>query len=208
MTFLDIFKKPDLTTLLATLSGDSRIELDDVADRFVFDVTHRVQVWYDTAQAAHSDFGTLLAHRAITVRGALVWLVRATNRGLTYHADTPDPQHAMHMAMRTWDEARQLRDRPNELHSLIADVRRGRTRFQVRLEDATLTPLSAHGFRAALDKAGLFGMKHVSAATLVRLMKKDPLLAHVLFEAWQRYRSTPAPDARADNAPVGFEAMC
>ncbi|WP_415920759.1 hypothetical protein [Tateyamaria sp. SN6-1] len=201
MSFLDLFRTPDLTTLLTQLRAEHAGS--DAQGRFTFDTAHGVQLWSDTEHKARSNFGTLVAHRAITARGDLIWRVEDSARGHVFLTDASAPQTAMDLALRTWDSARQLRDAPDPLQALITDLRRDRINFGVELSDAAATPLSAFGFRAVLDRAGFFDLTRVSAQAVLRLMKSEPLVAHVLYAAWVRQQQDPAPAH-----PRGFEAMC
>ncbi|WP_299686928.1 hypothetical protein [uncultured Tateyamaria sp.] len=201
MSFLSFFHKPALTDLLSCLGAEH--PGSDQPERFQFDLSHGVQSWYDTEHTARSGFGTLTASRAITMSGVLFWRVCDPNRGLVYQAQAEDPNTAMDMALRAWDAARQLRDAPAALHRLIAELRRGHVDFRVELSDALATPLSIFGFRALLDASGLSDLSRISAQSLLRLIKSEPLVMHVMHAAWARQQAAPAPDE-----PVGYEAMC
>ncbi len=219
MALLPFFQKPNLSDLLRDLAAthiDTTLTpanlpprpLSQDSERFEFDVTHRVQIWYDRTHAVHSKFGTLTAYRAITLRGDLLWFVRQEQSGLRFHACVEDPHVAMDLAMNTWDAARQLRDNPAVLKDIMGELRRGRARLQVCLADAEATPLSQLGFRALLDSVGLFGLTRISGQTITVLMKKEPLLAHVLHVAWRRHQTEAAYALPASDVPVGFEAIC
>lgn len=215
MALLPFFQKPNLSDLLRDLAATQGSTLPPFCDlppqgpeRFEFDVTHRVQLWYDRTHAVTSKFATLIAYRAITLKGDLLWLVCQDHTGLRFHASVDDPHEAMDLALTTWENARHLRDNPAVLDDIITDLRRGRARIQVTLTDAEATPLSALGMRAVLDSVGLFGINRVSGQTLILLMKKEPLLAHVLHAAWRRHQSMALPALKAAGTPIGFEAMC
>ena len=109
----------------------------------------------------------------------------------------------MEQALGAWDSARQLRDAPAPLHALIAELRRGTVTFHVQMSDAASTPLSTMGFQALLETSGLFDLNRISAQSILRLIKTEPLVTHVLYAAWMRQQVRPTPDE-----PVGFEAMC
>lgn len=201
MSFLSFFQKPALTDLLACLGAEHAGT--DQPKRFQFDLSQGVQSWFDTEHSVRSEFGTLTATRAITVTGDLFWRVDDPERGLVFHAQIDNPYNAMDLALRAWDTARQLRDAPAEMHDLVTRLRRGAVSFRVQLSDATATPLSVFGFRALLEGAGFFDVTSVSAQSVQRLIKKEPLVAYVIHAAWARQQAQPTPDE-----PVGFEAMC
>ncbi|MEL6617416.1 MAG: hypothetical protein AAFP16_00965 [Pseudomonadota bacterium] len=211
MSFLTLFRKPSLESLLDTLGADAAnppAATPPAPDRFVFDVTHRVQIWYDTANAVQSQFGTLTAYRAITLRGELLWFVHEHGRGDRFHAVTDTALDAMCMANAAWDQAQRACAMAVQLTRLTQDIRRGRVRFHATLEDAQHTPMSPLGFRAVLDGAGLFGVSRISASTLVRMMRREPQLTYVLHAAWERHKSAPSDDQRPVRRPTGFAAIC
>lgn len=201
MSIVSFFYKPALTDLLARLGAEH--DGSAQADRFQFDVSFGVQSWHDTEHQVQSGFGTLTASRAITMNGDLFWRVDDPDRGHIYHADANTPYAAMDQALRAWDSARQLRDAPAPLHALIAELRRGTVTFHVQMSDAMTTPLSTMGFQALLETSGLFDLNRISAQSILRLIKTEPLVTHVLYAAWMRQQARPTPDE-----PVGFEAMC
>ena len=201
MPIFSMFSKPTLSDLLDKLRAEH--PGSDRLKRFVYEVHQGVPCWYDTEHQAGSGFGTLVASRAITLQGNLFWRVDDAERGLVFHAEVTSPYDAMDHALRVWDHARQLRDAPGTLDTLIQDIRRGAISFRVELDDAAGTPLSTFGFRALLDGKGLFGISRVSARSALRMARQEPLVTHVIYAAWMRQRAMPMPER-----PIGFEAMC
>lgn len=203
MPFSLFAKSPGIPTLLAQLNAEH--PGPNPAGRFQLDTVHGVQVWYDLNHAECSEFATLIAHRAITAHGDLVWRVSDAERGHRFLSLETDPALAMRAAIHTWDRARQLCAAPATLHRLIHDVRRGRARFDVLASDAADTPLSVVGFKALLERSGFLDLGRVSARSVLRLVKSEPLLTHVLYRAWRRHLAAP----KGDLSPqAGFAALC
>ena len=110
MPFSLFAKSPGIPTLLAQLNAEH--PGPNPAGRFQLDTVHGVQVWYDLNHAECSEFATLIAHRAITAHGDLVWRVSDAERGHRFLSLETDPALAMRAAIHTWDRARQLCDGP------------------------------------------------------------------------------------------------
>ncbi|MEM9872351.1 MAG: hypothetical protein AAF822_13965 [Pseudomonadota bacterium] len=201
MSILSFLHKPALSDLLARLSAEHAGS--DHPERFQFDVSHGVQSWHDTENAVQSGFGTLTAQRAITVNGDLFWRVTDPKRRLVFHAQSAKAHDAMDLALRAWDNARQLRDAPGQLNHLVTELRRGSIAFGVQVSDAAATPLSVIGFRALLEASGLKDLRRISALSVLHLMKTEPLVLHVIHAAWARQQAQPSSEE-----PIGFEAMC
>lgn len=168
---------------------------------FVYDSTDWVRLWYDDGHAVTSPCGVLTAHRAITTCGRLLWLVRSTGKRRAYHAWSDDPADAMDEAARAWAHRKAVRADWQRIESLARDLRRGRRRFDVRIEDAHRSPLCTLGIEGFLSSLGMGRVTRISGRLAGWLMLIEPQVGFVIHEAERRHaQRAEAPQDRS--APV------
>lgn len=185
--------RPPLNQLFETLAKErqmlSLIEKEVLAGSgsFVFDNTNWVKLWYDPGYAVASDCGTMTAYRAITADGDLLWFVFGDGKKLGFHATETDPVAAMEEAKAAWAHRKAVRTRWDEVEEVSRDLWRGTQKFDVRIEDAHASPLCTQGIEGFMGSVGLGGLTRISGRTAAMMMKIEPQVGFVIFEAWQRH---------------------
>lgn len=197
--------RPPLNQLFETLAKErqmmSLIEKEVLAGAgsFLFDNSNWVKLWYDPGYAVTSDCGGATAYRAITVDGDLLWFVFAKGKKLGFHATQSDPVAAIEEAKATWAHRKAVRSRWDEVEEVARDLWRGTQKFDVRIEDAHASPLCTRGVEGFMGSVGLGGLTRISGRTAVMMMKIEPQVGFVIFEAWQRHLAS-SPDAAQPGA--------
>lgn len=187
--------RPGLTKLLQLLAGQrqmmSLIEKDILAasGTFEFDKRDWVKLWFDPGNVVTSDCGTVRAYRAITIEGTLMWYVFTDGKRRGYHAISGDPFAAMEEARTAWQRRRQIKARWGDIEAIARDLRSGRKSFEVRISDAHASPLCTLGIDGFMRSVGLGGFSRVSGRMAGMLMKIEPQLGFVIYEAWLRVQA-------------------
>lgn len=189
----NVIPRPTLHRLFQTLANQrptmSLAEKKALAgpDSFVFDNAEWIKLWYDPGHMVHSACGALTAYRAITVSGDLLWYVSSTTGEPAYHSCADDPCVAIDEALQSRERRNTVMVRWDEIEEIAKDLWRGRQKFDVLLEDAQASPLSAQEIDGFMNSVGLGNLTRISGRTAAMLMKIEPQLGFVIFEAWQRH---------------------
>ncbi len=168
--------------------------LDFRPSRLVFDRSEWVSAWLDPRQSVLSRDGTLIATRAITPRGRLLWLVRKCGLCRAYHSRAEDAFAAMEEAEISWRRRRAQRAAKDEVRTIVRDLRRFRVRYRVTLEDAYRSPLCDEGVDGFLLSLGITGFRSYPGWLIAWLYAIDRQVGFVLYEAHLRHcdRTGPA----------------
>jgi hypothetical protein len=142
-----------------------------------------ISLFYDTAHKVISDDGSQYAYRAITTRGELLWFVFSTGKSRGYHSEAACPFAAFTEAKTALDQRRQIKARWSDVTSIARDLRCGKMRFDILIEDAHTSPLCAMGTRHFLRSVGLSGITRLSGFKLAWLMLLEPQLGFVIHQA-------------------------
>lgn len=156
---------------------------------FVFDKTNWVPLYFDRNYAVTSDCGKMTAYRAVTTKGQLLWLVFTPAKSHGYHALCADPVAAMEEAQRAWARRRAVRQDWASVERSARDLIFGRQKFDIRLEDAQASPLCTLGIEGFLAAIGMSRVKRISGRMAGLLMKIEPQMGFVIYEAMQRHRA-------------------
>ena len=179
----------DRKTLFKALAADRQMtslidkELIASGDAFTYLRSDWVSLYYDQAHFVTSDDGSQTAYRAVTTSGEMLWLVFSTGKTRGYHAESACPFDAFHEARDALDRRRAVRKNWGEIKQLGQDLRLRRIKMEVRIEDATASPLCAMGTRHFLRRMGMPNLKRISGFGLAWLMLIEPQLGFVLHQA-------------------------
>lgn len=156
---------------------------------FSFDKADWVKLWCDTGNAVTSDCGHIIAYRAITLDGTLLWYVFHDRKKRGYHATETDPFAAMEVAEDSWQRRREVRGRWGEVEQVARDLRKGRQHFDVLVSDAYRSPLCSLGTHGFLTAIGMGHVNGLNGRLAGMLMKVEPQLGFAIFEAWKRVQA-------------------
>lgn len=157
------------------------------ADSFRRDTSDWVKLWYDPGNARVSDCGQMTAYRAITDAGRTLWFVFTPRKTKGYHALTDCHIEAMAMAQHAWQRRRIVRSEWRQVEALARDLRAGRVRMDVRMEDAQASALCTLGIEGFLAGVGLARVTRISGRLAGWLMKIEPQMGFVIYEAQRRH---------------------
>lgn len=156
------------------------------SDLFVFDKTNWVNLFYDPENVVTSDCGQVRAFRAITYQGDLLWFCFTNGKTFGYHALGDDPFVAIEEAQDAWRRRAYVKQRWDEVQSMARELIKGTQKFDVLYEDAEASPLCLLGIDGFLARIGMPKASRLSGRTAALLMKLEPQLGFVIFEAMQR----------------------
>ena len=161
---------------------------------FTFYKADWVPLYYDTGYAVTSDCGQITAYRAATLTGKLLWLVFHPKKSHGYHALDSDPHEAIERAKNVWAHRNHVRQNWADVEEAARDLIMGRQKFEIRMEDAEASPLCVLGIEGFLRSIGVPNVRRMPGRLAAMLMKLEPQMGFVIYEALQRHRS---------NAPAG-----
>lgn len=156
-----------------------------------------VPLYFDRGNAVTSDDGLLTAYRAVTLKGALLWLVFTPGKVRGYHASCDDPFEAMERAEHSWAQRRAVRKDWDTVESTARDLLVGRQRFDVRIEDLKASPLCALGIEGFRSAIGLGRVTRIPGWVAALLMKIEPQMGFVIHAAQHRHEATQEFDSAA-----------
>lgn len=166
-----------------------------------------VSLFYDTAHKVTSDDGSQYAYRAITTRGELLWFVFSSGKSRGYHSEADCPFDAFREARAALDHRRQIKARWTDVKAIASNLRRGRMRFDILIEDAHTSPLCPMGTRHFLRSVGLPKITRLSGFKLAWLMLLEPQLGFVIHQAALREGVLPVEAARHSVAATGRDPV-
>lgn len=184
---------------------------DPEADAFVYVDRTWVTLWYDPDHSVRSQCGGMIAYRAITTTGDLLWYVAPAGEAPVYHAQCADPYEAIEHATVALGAQGDLNRRWMHIERVAQDLRAGRARFDVTWADARTAQVAPAGFRALMAVTGVCGAPRLSGRVAAMLMKLDPSMGHIIYAAWLRAQGVEAPtitatQPKAPRAP--YAAIC
>ena len=161
-------------------------EILATSDAIVTDASNWVTMWVDTGHAVTVDRGVTAAYRGICTDGRLLWLVRHIDRQHGYHSTEADPLAAIEQAEQAWVMRKIVRQRWAEVEEVARELRAGRMRFDVTLEDAKASPLCTVGIEGFLNRMRLNRVSRVSGRVAGLLMHVEPQVGFVIDVAYRR----------------------
>ena len=145
-----------------------------------------VPMWVDWGHAVRSDCDTATAIRAITDKGELLWFVRHDTKKHGYHSLEDDPFSAFVEAMNAWEKRALVRAHWAQVKALSRDLVMGRETFRVTLKDAEQSALCALGIKWFRERMHIAHKPDVSGRLAGLLMKVEPQMGFILYEAGVR----------------------
>lgn len=145
-----------------------------------------VPMWVDWGHTVRSDCDTATAVRSISDRGELLWYVRHDSKKHGYHSLCVDPFDAIEDAMQAWDKRKTVRSIWPEVCALARDLMVGRQRFEITMEDAEQSALCTLGIKWFRDRLHISRKQSLSGRSAAFLMKVEPQVGFVIYEAAQR----------------------
>lgn len=149
-----------------------------------------IRAVYDPSQKVTSDDGLRTAFRAVSDQGELHWLVYTDGKVHPCHSEASCPFDAFEEARFASIRRKAVRSNWAEVETLIRDLRTGRVRFGIELEDAYASPLCAMGVRHFLRRVGLSRARRLPGVALAWLAALDPQLGFVIAQAAHRVGHT------------------
>ena len=184
------FKRARLTeTLLAARTGIPALErlCADPERDILFDRSDWVSAYLDRGNTVSIDGGRLMATRAITTQGRMIWLVRSRHLSRAYHSRMADPHAAMTEAERAWQRRRDMRAHRDELGKIVHALRWGRLRYKIRVDDAYASPLCEEGVDGFLRVVGFGAITTFPGWFIAWCFAIDRQVGFVIWEAHQRH---------------------
>lgn len=157
---------------------------------FIFYKKDWVPLYYDTNYTVTSDCGMITAYRAATLSGKLLWLVFHPNKTHGYHALDDDPIAAIERAESAWARRAHVRQNWPEVEAAVCDLILGRQKFKIRMEDAEASPLCVLGIEGFMSSIGMANVRQMPGRLAAMLMKVEPQMGFVIYEALQRHRKS------------------
>ncbi|MDO6730107.1 hypothetical protein Q4577_08760 [Marinovum sp. 2_MG-2023] len=157
-----------------------------------------VRMWVDNSFAVDSDCGLMMARRGLTEDGQIIWLITHVQRPLAFHAVGHDPAMAFDRARDAWSRCDALRLRSADIRALCRDLLMGRVRFDITVEDAAASPLSAVEVRSFMSRMGLSRRRRISGRMAALIALIEPQVGMVIWTAQQRQARRTA-DAEAND---------
>lgn len=145
-----------------------------------------VRMWVDLSYIVYSPCGTMHARRGITVDGQIIWLIQHPMRPRAFHAVGHDPAMAFRRATDAWARCDALRGRREEIKALARDLIYGRQTFDITIEDAAASPLSAVEVRSFMARLRLGRARRVSGRVAALMTLIEPQVGFVIWTAHQR----------------------
>lgn len=164
--------------------------LNTAPDRLEFDRSDWVSAWVDPAHRATSRCGTIIACRAISDQGRLLWLVRKSGLRRAYHSRETDANAAIRDAERAWQRRHEQRRLKPQVRSVVADLRWLRVRHPVLIDDAYRSPLCDEGIDGFLRALRISGFRSYPGWLVGWLFTIDRQVGFVIWEAHLRETAT------------------
>lgn len=178
------------------LTGLERLAADTERD-VIFDRSDWVSAWVDTGHRIDGTADGLTATRAITAQGRLIWLVRSPGYQRAYHSRAATAGAAMAEAATAWRRRREMRAHRDELRGIVRDLRRGRLRYPISVEDAYASPLCAEGVDGFLRAIGMARFRVFPGWFIAWCFALDRQVGFVIWEAHRRHMAERAVGAGA-----------
>lgn len=175
-------------------------EIISSGGEFIFDKTDWVPLYYDTGYDVRSECGTATAYRAATLDGHLLWLVFTPAKRRGYHATSHDPVQAIADAKASWARRSMVRKEWDGVEHSARALRKFQGDFDIRIEDAQASPLCSLGIEGFMRSIGIGRVQRIPGWLAGWLMKLEPQMGFVIFEAMQRHA------AQAPNVPNAVAA--
>ncbi len=145
-----------------------------------------VPMWVDWGHTVRSDCTTATAIRSITDKGELLWYVRHDSKKHGYHSIASDPFSAIAEAMEAWRKRKRVRNQWPAVRELSRDLIAGRKHLTLTREDAEQSALCTLGINWFCERLHISEKRTLSGRTAAVLMKVEPQMGFVIFEAAQR----------------------
>lgn len=149
-----------------------------------------VRAWLDHGNSFVCGTGEHLAIRAITDHGELFWYVKSRSRRLGYHSDHDTPEGAIEDARVAAKRRRAVRHNWEFVRRLRRDLMLGRSKLDVRIQDAYDSPLCTLGVKAFMRRIGLGRCQGVSGFVAGFMACLDEQVGFVIYQAWLRQRDS------------------
>ncbi|MDU8941979.1 hypothetical protein [Ovoidimarina sediminis] len=151
-----------------------------------FDRSDWVSVYADAANTVRRDQGRLTATRAITLQGRMIWLVRARAFKRAYHSRAGTAEAAFRDAETAWSRRAAMRVHRDELQRVVRDLRFGRVRYPITVDDAYASPLCEEGVDGFLRSFGLGRFRTFPGWFIAWAFALDRQVGFVIWEAHLR----------------------
>lgn len=175
-------------TLINTRQMTSLIdrEMALAANEVKRETVNWVPMWVDWGHTVRSDCDTATAIRAISDKGEMLWYVRHDRKKHGFHSIQSDPFSAFSEAMAAWKKRAQVRAEWTIVKALSRDLILGRENFRVTMDDAEQSALCTLGIKWFRDRMRIAHKPDVSGRTAGLLMKIEPQMGFIIYEAAQR----------------------
>lgn len=203
------FEKTNLrAVLLNTRQMTSLIEreLALATDEVKRETANWVPMWVDWGHTVRSDCNTATAVRAISDRAELLWYVRHDTKTHGYHSICQHPFDALEEAMDAWGKRKFVRASWPAVRALARDLLTGRQKLTVTLQDVENSALCTLGVEWFRDRLFISHKAKISGRTAAILMKVEPQLGFVIYEAAVRHNIWAVQDQPADSDHPGAVA--
>lgn len=145
-----------------------------------------VRTWIDPENTVTHRSGRIVASRAITQSGLLIWMVQQKGNRFAFHADRDTAEEAFKQASQARRARKAIASRWPEIVKLRHRILMGRTRLTVSVDDARRAGLCELGVQGFLHRIGLGGRTEFSGKLLAMLSFMDRHVTYAMFAAYQR----------------------
>ncbi len=152
----------------------------------VFDRADWVSALVDTRNVIRFPTQKVTATRAITLQGKLIWLIRSVHYARAYHSSEPDATSATKDAVRAWTRRSDMRRYRDDVRAIVSDLRWGRKRFRIHVDDAYASPLCNEGVDGFLRSIGVGRFTDFPGWFIAWCFALDRQVGFVIWEAYKR----------------------
>lgn len=181
--------------------------LDVLPDKLFFDWSDWVAAWVDPLNRATADCGTVVACRAISTEGRLLWLVRKSGLGRAYHSREEQAGAAIADAERAWRRRQEQKIFKPQVRAIVSDLRWLRVRHAVLIDDAYRSPLCDEGIDSFLRTLRIAGFRSYPGWLVGWLFAIDRQVGFVLWEAHLRVAAERRGDSEVGRDVVPYPVV-
>lgn len=171
-------------------SAIERLCSDYEAD-IVFDRADWVSALVDTGNVVEFSTKKMTATRAMTLQGKLIWLIRSAQYRRAYHSSETDAASAVEDALRAWKRRSDMRRYRDDVRAIVSDLRWGRKRFRIHVDDAYASPLCNEGVDGFLRSIGVGRFTDFPGWFIAWCFALDRQVGFVIWEAYKRTQAEP-----------------
>ncbi|MBM2576347.1 hypothetical protein JQC91_08510 [Jannaschia sp. Os4] len=151
-----------------------------------------VRSWIDTEHVVTHRSKRVVATRAITDSGLLIWMVRLQGNRFAFHSDREGVDDAFRQASEARRARKAIASRWDEYRALRRRIFLGGRRLTITVDDARRAGLCELGIQGFLHRVGLGGRTHFPGRLLAALSYVDRQVGYAVFAGHLRQQAEEA----------------